>query len=91
MIHVVKHRAKKHFSIELWCISVIVNKSTVTSSTQVLETRSRAKPERIIDTVFDDEHIEEIYNLRKEDCDIDDECTSSGLNVSSSDGERPST
>ncbi len=45
----------------------------------------------VIDTVFHDEHTEEINNLHEEDCDIGDECVSSGSGMKSSDGEYQST
>ncbi len=41
----------------------------------------------IIDTVFHDEHVEEINNPQEEYCDYDDECTSSVSDVNSSKGE----
>ena len=41
----------------------------------------------IIDTVFHDVHHKMINNRQKEDCDIDDECISSGPCVDNSEGE----
>ncbi len=71
----------------------LVKESATSSSTQVMETRScqnKVGPSRniseIINTVFHDEHTDEINNQQEEDCDVDDECTFSGPDMNSSEG-----
>ncbi len=87
MTDVVKHQATKLFFFSAghfhYCEQVINHPSYGDKK----PSKQSRKISEITDTVFHDEHHKKINNLQEGDCDHDDECTSSGSGMNSSEGE----